>query len=148
MSKGFGVFAVGLGAFGLATPDVAPDPATGPVGSRWINSATKDYEVNEATGNLKQMPGVRQQVFLAISTIQGTANPNPRFGIRLPNKMNNSFENECKSAVKSALSHLTDVDPPIIEINKIQVTKGRNSRAEILIDYTDLSTGEPDQVHN
>lgn len=148
MSKGFGILPVGLGAFGLAAPDVAPEPPTGPVGSRWINSATKDYEINPATGNLKQMPGVRQLVYLAISTIQGTANPNPRFGVRMPNKMGNTFENEAKAATNAALSHLTDVDPPLIKINSIKVTKGQRSRAEIMVDFTDLETNENIKVSN
>ncbi len=145
---GFGFTPMATGPFGIGTPAEAPAPTTGTVGIRWINPATRDYEVDVATGNLKQMPGVRQQVMLAISTIQGTATPNPRFGVVLPNKMANTFESECKNACRSALRHLTTTDPPLIQINSILVTKGRNSRAEILIDYTDLSTGERDTASN
>lgn len=144
--SGFGLSSAGTMAFGLGTPDTPPDPATGPVGSRWINPATKDYEIDPGTGNLKQMPGVRQQVLLAVSTIQGSATSVPRFGVSMPNKMNQQFESAAKNACRLALRHLTDVDPPTIRIDNITVTKGRNSRAEILIDYTDLTTDEPDQV--
>jgi hypothetical protein len=146
--SGFGLSAIGTGSFGLGTPDEPPEQATGNVGIRWINPATKDYEVDPGTHNLKQMPGVRQQVMLAVSTIQRTATSAPRFGVALPNKMGNTFEAECKNATRLALNHLIAGDPPLIKINFITVTKGRNSRAEILIDYIDLTTGEPDQVTN
>lgn len=145
---GFGFSPMATGPFGIGTPAEAPAPTTGQVGVRWINPATKDYEVDGATGNLKQMPSVRQQVMLAISTIKGTATPNPRFGVTLPTKMANTFESECKNACRSALQHLTSPDPPLIKIHRIIVTKGRNSRAEILIDYTDLTTGERDTASN
>lgn len=145
---GFGISPVANGPFGIGTPAEAPDPITGPVGVRWINPATRDYEVDGSTGNLKQMPAIRQQVMLAISTIKGTAVPNPRFGVTLPNKMTETFESECKNACRAALHHLTATDPPLININKIIVTRGKNSRAEIIIDYTDLSTGERDSASN
>lgn len=146
--SGFGLFSAGTGAFGLGSPDVAPVPPTGPVGSRWINPATQDYEIDPGTRNLKQMPSVRQQVLLAIMTIKGSATTAPRFGVTLPTKMGNTFEAECKNSCKTALQHLTNSDPPIIRINNIIVVKGRNSRAQITIDYTDVSTGESDQVTN
>lgn len=146
--SGFGISPIGTGAFGLGTPGEAPEPTTGSVGVRWINPATKDYEVNTGTGNLKQMPGVRQQVMIAISTLKGSSAPNPRFGVVLPNKMNETFESECKTACRAALQHLTKSDSPLIKINRIIVTRGRNSRAEIIIDYTDLETGETDSATN
>lgn len=145
---GFGSTPVATGPFGIGTPADIPEPTTGPVGVRWINPATKDYEVNSVTGNLKQMPGVRQQVMLAISTLKGTSAPNPRFGITLPNKMNETFESACKNACRKALEHLTSTDPPIINVHNITVVRGRNSRAEITIDYTDLTSGERDSVSN
>ncbi len=144
--EGFGVSAFVSSAYGLWTPEDAPAPATGDVGSRWINPQTKDYEINQSTGNLKQMPSVRQQIMLALSTIQGSAAMTPRFGVAMPNKMNNAFENAAKNACRIALSHLTDGDFPIIRIDNLVVTRGRNSRVEILVDYTDLSTGERDKA--
>lgn len=143
---GFGLSPAGTGAFGLGTPEIIPEQGTGTVGSRWINPATKTYEVNEYTHNLKQMPGVRQMVLLAVMTLQGSASPNPRFGVKPPTKMGNTFEAECKDSVKKALSHMTDSDSPLIRVDKITVTRGRNSRAEVLIDYVDISTGETDSV--
>ncbi len=145
---GFGLSPAGTGAFGIGTPAEPAAETTGTIGIRWINPATRDYEVDIVTGNLKQMPSVRQQVMLAISTIRGTATPSPRFGVVLPNKMANTFESECKIACRAALAHLTSPDPPLIKIHNITVTKGRNSRAEILIDYTDLTTGQRDTATN
>ncbi len=146
--SGFGLFSAGTGAFGLGTPTVAPAEPTGTIGSRWINAATRDYEIDPGTGNLKQMPSVRQQVLLAIATIEGSATSSPRFGVAVPNKMGTTFEAECKNACRSALNHLTSAVPPIIRINNMLVVKGKNSRAEITIDFTDLITDEDDRVTN
>lgn len=148
MSSGFGIFSAGFGAFGLSTPDVAPEPPTGSVGTRWINPATKDYEINPATNNLKQMPDVRQKVLLAILTIQTTATTAPRFGVSLPSKMGTTFENECKNATRAALAHLTTAADPEIRIDRIDVERGKASRAQITVSYTDLTTGEKDTVTN
>lgn len=144
--SGFGIYSAGFGAFGLGTPADPPDPPTGSAGSRWINPATRDYENDGATGQLKQMPGVRQQVLLAIMTVKGSATTAPRFGVKLPGKMGTSFEAECKAATRSALAHLTSGDTPAIRINFIDVERGRASRARITVDWTDITTGEPDQV--
>lgn len=143
---GFGIYSAGLGAFGLGTPTVAPIPSTGQAGSRWINPATRDYEVDGNTRQLKQMPGTRQRVLLALMTIKGTASTAPRFGVALPTKMGTTFEAECKAATRAALAHLTSGDSPVIRINFITVERGRSSRARITVDWTDIETGEPDQV--
>lgn len=144
--SGFGIYSAGFGAFGLSTPLVAPDPPSGSAGSRWINPASGDYELDGQTGQLKQMPGTRQRVLLAIMTIKGTASPVSRFGITLPTKMGTTFENECKVATRDALAHLTSGDNPVIRINSITVERGKSSRARITVDWTDITTGEPDQV--
>lgn len=145
---GFGLFNFGLGPFGLGSPAEPPSPPTGSVGSKWINSSTRNYEIDPGTKNLKQMPGVRQMVLLAINTVQLSAASVPRFGTRVPNKMGSTFEAECKNATRTALRHMTNLDDPLIKINFINVTKGRNSRAEIMVDYTDLTTGDNDRVSN
>lgn len=142
--SGFGLFSAGTGPFGLWSPDEAPAQATGSVGSRWIDPATRDYAVNPGTSNLLQMPSVRQQVLLALMTVELSAATAPRFGVSVSSKMDNKFENQTKDSCRIALRHLTEPDPPVIRINNITVTKGRNSRAGILVDYTDLSTGERD----
>jgi hypothetical protein len=146
--SGFGIYSAGFGAFGLSTPAVAPAPATGPVGSRWINPATKDYELNPQTKNLKQMPLTRQRVLLALLTIQGSSTTASRFGVSLPTKMGNTFEIECKNATRAALSHLTSGNSPDIVIDRIDVERGKSGRAQITVTYTDLNTGEQDFVSN
>ncbi len=145
--SGFGLFPIGVGPFGLWTPDEAPPPPTGNVGSRWIDPATRDYSINESTKNLKQMPAVRQQVLLALMTIKKSAATVPRFGASFPSKMNETFEIESKNSCRIALAHLTESDPPTIRIEKIDIVKGRNSRAEGTLTYTDISTGERDTVN-
>lgn len=144
--SGFGIYSAGFGAFGLGTPLVAPDPVTGQAGSRWINPATSDYEVDPNTGQLKQMPATRQRVLLALMTLKGSASTVPRFGVNLPTKMGTTFESECKASVINALSHLTGGEVPTIRLNFITVERGRSSRARITVDWTDTTTGETDQV--
>ena len=76
----------GTGPMGLGTPVTASLPPKGPAGSRYIHPATKDYERDPTTGQLKQMPKVRQQVLLALTTLLGSASTLDGFGIRLPRK--------------------------------------------------------------
>lgn len=145
MSEGFGLLEFGLGAFGLETPDEAPDAPTGVPGSRYINPATGDYEVDATTGQLKQMPRTRQRVLLALITLQKSASATPGFGTRLPRKMGTTFEILTKQAVLLALRHLTDGEQ-VIRIDEILVERGRNSRARVTVSYVDLETNQPDQV--
>lgn len=145
MSEGFGLLEFGLGAFGLETPDDAPDPTTGPPGSRYINPATGDYEIDQTTGQLKQMPRTRQRVLLALITLQKSATASPGFGNQLPRKMGTAFEIQTKQAVLFALRHLTESEQ-VIRIESIVVERGRNSRARVTLSYTDLETNLPDQV--
>lgn len=145
MSEGFGLLEFGLGAFGLETPDEAPDPPTGPPGSRYINPATGDYELDQTTGQLKQMPRTRQRVLLALITLQKSATGVPAFGNFLPRKMGTAFEVQVKQAVLFALRHLTDSEQ-VIRIEAIIVERGRNSRARVTVSYTDLETNQPDEV--
>lgn len=143
MSDGFGLMQFGLGPFGLETPDTPPDPPTGTAGSRFINPATGDYEKDGVTGQLKQMPRTRQRVLLALITLRQTASTAPSFGNKLPRKMGTAFEMESRQAVLYALRHLVET---AIRIESLVVERGRGSRARITLSYTDLDTGEPDQV--
>ena len=144
MSTGFGVMPFGLGPFGLETPDDPPTPPTGTAGSRYINPATGDYEVDETTGQLKQMPRTRQRVLLALITMRRTVPTAPRFGANLPRKMGTSFEVEVRQSVALALQHL--VNERAIDLQQIVVERGRNSRARVTVNYIDLDTDEPDFV--
>jgi hypothetical protein len=130
---------------GLGTPVSASAPAEGPAGSRYIDQATKDYAQDPGTGQLKQMPKVRQQVLLAVTTLLGSASTLNKFGIRMPRKMGDRFQAEMTNSVRAALRHLTDTQK-VIRLDGVTAVHGRGGRGLTTISWTDLTTGKPDQV--
>jgi phage baseplate assembly protein W len=134
----------GSGAYGLGVPGEAALPTTSPAGSRFLNAATRDYQYNSDTGQLAQMPNLRQRVLITLTTEQGSIPTQPTFGIKRPRKMGDSFEAEMKSAVRLALQQLTDVEK-VMRIDQILVRKGQDGRSETTVVYTDMTTGVPDQ---
>jgi len=142
-SRGFGRQACGISAAGSGEPATIQEVADPSRGTRYLNPATGDYENDGDTGQLKQMPGTRQRVLLAIKTIRGSATANPRFGKLSPTKMGAQFEAEEEAAVRSALAHLTREDAPVIRIDDIRVTRIATGRSLTVLSYTDLTTGLP-----
>jgi hypothetical protein len=140
---GFGLMPMGTGPVGLGTPVSGTAPPEGPAGVRWLNPATKDYEQDPTTGQLKQMPKVRQQVLLAVTTLLGSATTLGTFGIRVPRKMGDRFQAEATNSVRLALRHLTDTQR-VIRLDSVTAVHGRGGRAQITINWTDLLTGKPD----
>lgn len=142
---GFGLMPFGTGPMGLGTPVTASLPPNGPAGSRYINPATKDYERNPSTRQLKQMPKVRQQVLLALTTILGSASTLDGFGIRLPRKQGDRFQSQMENSVRAALRHLTSVER-VIQIESIKVESGRGGRARITVSWSELATNQRDRL--
>ncbi len=142
--SGFGTVPFGTGPAGLSVPITANAPASGPAGVRWINPASGDYEQDSVSGQLKQMPALRQQVLLALRTVYGSSTALPKFGVKAPRKMGDSFELEMRSAVRSALTHLTT--PGLMRIDAIKVERGLGGRARITVSFTDNATGKADTV--
>lgn len=130
---------------GLGTPMSANLPPDGPSGSRYINPASKDYEQDPSTRQLKQMPKVRQQVLLAVTTMLGSASTLQRFGTRLPRKMGDRLQAETDVSMRAALRHLTETQK-VISIDSITAERGRGGRARITLKWTDLTTGKPDSL--
>jgi len=135
----------GTGPAGLGTPVTSSAPPDGPAGSRWINSATKDYEQDTATGQLKQMPKTRQQVLLAVTTLRRSASTLDWFGIRTPRKMGDRFQAEAEQAVRAALRHLTDAQK-VIRLDSVKAEHGSGGRGRITVSFTDTATGLRDSV--
>jgi hypothetical protein len=135
----------GVGPAGLGTPVTTAAPPDGPAGSRFIDPAVKDYAQDPSTGQQKQMPKVRQQVLLALTTLRGSASTLRDFGARVPRKMGDRFQAEVTNAVKAALQHLTDTQK-VIRIDSIKAIHGRGGRAEITVAWSDLTTGKPDRL--
>jgi hypothetical protein len=131
--------------FGLGTPAPTGDPPDGASGTRYLNPATRDYQVDTATGQLAQMPSIRQRVLIALLTVRGSATAAPAFGIVPPRKMGDQFTAEMQQAVRSALKQLTDVEK-VVRIDGILVERGAGSRSKTTVIFTDLTTGEGDSA--
>ncbi len=142
---GFGVLRAGLSPFGLGSPASASLPPDGAAGCRWINPATRSYEQDETTRQFKQMPSIRQQVYLAVATLLESSSTLRTQGIRPPQKMGDTYEAEMKAAVALALRHLTDIRK-VVRIDGITVLKGRGQRSRTTVSFTDLTTGKADRV--
>lgn len=138
---GFGTLPFGTGPMGLGTPVTGNAPPDGEAGCRYINPASKDYEQDPATLQYKQMPKVRQQVLLAVTTLRKSASTLDWLGIRLPRKMGDRFQAEVEKSVRSALRHLTDVQK-VIRLDSVTAVHGQGGRGKITIAWTDLTTGK------
>lgn len=144
---GFGLMPFGTGPMGLGTPVSASLPPDGPAGCRYINPATRDYQIDDSTGQFAQMPKARQQVLLAITTLVKSATTLDWFGIRTPRKMGDRFQAEIETSVRTALRHLTETQK-VIRIDSIDARRGAGGRALITVGFTDLTTGLKDQASN
>ncbi len=142
---GFGSAPFGSSGVGLGVPVNSTDPPDGAAGCRYINPRTGDYEVDEDTRQLKQMPATRQKVLLALKTLYGSSSILPTWGIQAPKKMGDTFEADMQAAVRAALRTLTDVQK-VIRIDNIIVQKGAGGRSKTTVVYTDTSSGVDDRV--
>jgi hypothetical protein len=134
---------MGTHGAGLGVPVEAAAPPSGPAGSRFINPATGDFEIDTNTLQQKQMPIERQQVLLAVRTIYGSAAAVPTFGLRMPKKMGDRFQAEATNAIRSALAHLTD-EQKVIRLDSVTAERGSGGRGRVTIKYTILRTGRAD----
>lgn len=144
---GFGLFPAGLGPFGIGTP-VSADPLPGgSAGCRYIDPSTGDYQKDVVSLQFQQMPPLRQRVLLALKTILSSSTAVPNYGIKFPTKMGNQYEAQVRNSVQVALNQLTSIEK-VMRINSITVLKGSGGRSLITVAYTDLTTGQDDQVTN
>lgn len=137
---------LGTGPLSLGAPlEVATIPTgTGSL-SRWINPGSGDYEQDEATLQLKSMPPVRQRVVLIMRTLRGSSTVLPNLGVEKPDRMDETFERVMAQNVRDAYYQLTHVEK-VIRIERVMVGRVSTGRADVLMAYTDLTTGEPDVV--
>lgn len=141
----FGTMPVGTGPYGIGTPVTSAAPPAGAAGSRYINPATRSYEQDSTTGQLAQMPGLRQRVLIAVTTAKKSSSAIPEFGLLVPRVVGPSFESEIKASIRASLSQMTDVEK-VLRIDGITVEIGASGRQRVTVSYTDITTGEPDQV--
>ncbi len=143
--SGLGLFSAGLGPFGIGTPDApAAIPAPG-AGSRYINPASRDYQQDASTRQLAQMPGVRQRVLLALTTLLGSSTAVRDFGTRRRSKMGTTYDAEVRADVTSALRQLVEVEK-IVVLESISVQRGGGGRSLITVSYRDLTIQQSESV--
>ena len=138
--------AIGLHPFGFATPTAAavPPQSVGSL-SRFINAASGSYEIDPITGQFIAMPPLRQRFLLALLMKKGSMPGDPEFGLQLPTTMGNGFERDVELAIRLACRHLTDVEK-VARIDAVDTKRTGTGRADIIVRYTDLKNGIPDDV--
>lgn len=142
---GLATSAAGGFPFGSGTPLPSAAPAFGPFGSPWLNSASRDYEIDPNTRQLKQMPTIRQRVFFTLATTRGTMAADIAFGVQLPPVINSSWEAQAEQEIRSGFIQMTDVEK-VIRIDLITFAFFTAGRVQTTVQYTDLTTGIADQT--
>jgi phage baseplate assembly protein W len=144
---GAGLAPAGLFPAGFGTGDDAPVPPSGAWGSRYINPSTGDYEQDDSTRQLKQMPAVRQRFLLRLKTRRGSSSVRPNDGVMLPDKIDASFPKRVDDAVRTAMRQETDVEK-VARIDAVTVARvaGNSGRVIVTVEFTDLTTGQADKV--
>lgn len=142
---GLGDSPMGQFPLGYSAAAAGIEPPDGPAGSRYLNPGSGDYELDDDTRQLKQMPALRQRVLLTIRTALGSSTALPGFGIGIPDRMGNGFERKIAERIHLAFGRMTDTEK-VMRIEQIVVAKVSSGRAAVTLVYTDLSTGEQDQV--
>jgi phage baseplate assembly protein W len=134
----------GLGPAGLGTPLSVADPPTGTAGVRFLNPATRDYQVDSVSGQLAQMPSLRQRVLLALMTTQASASVQPKFGLNSPRKIDGNFTANNEQRIREALRQMTEVEK-VMKVTAIKTERGvsgsNTARVRTTVSYTDLTTG-------
>ena len=137
---------LGTSPFGVGTPPSAAEPPDLPAAmSRYINPATKQFEIDDVTGNFKSMPTTRQRVLLIMMTIKGSSSALRNFGIAIPSKVNrDTIEQEMRTEIDRAFYRMTTVER-VIRIDDVIVDPGDYGRVALTLVYTDLTTRQADQ---
>jgi len=131
---------IGSTPFGYGTPTTAGTLPKRVAAANYLNPATKDYEQDPDTGELAQMPIVRQRVLLALTETFGSSSARPTDGILTPRKIGKDFQRAMADAVRQALRQLIEVERAI-RVDDVTV-RHEGSRAITTLSYTDLATGQ------
>lgn len=139
---GLGVSLMGSAPFGAGTPDEATaPPADIPERANFIDPRTGDYVVQD-DGSYQRMPVVRQQVLLLLKTERDSAAAAPDIGLDLPRRMDQSFEQRARGSVLMALEPIGND----VRIDAVPVERIGTGRADITVEYTDLTTGNAETI--
>jgi hypothetical protein len=145
MTIGFGGLAIGSTPFGSGTPAEAIEPPDGPPeAARFIDPTTRDWVVAE-DGAYQRMPMVRQRVLLRLATLLRSSSVLPGFGTRLPERIDDRYEQKAEQAIRAALADMVLAQE--IKILRIDTKLGNpTGRVEHTVSYMDLTTGNSDTV--
>lgn len=142
---GLGTMALGTGPLGIGDPteaDEHPDAAQSL--STWVSPATKQYEINSTTGALAEVPPVRGRMLYCLTQKLGSSALLPDDGINYPTRVDETYDNKVRAAIRAATRQLTDVEK-VARIDEIIIEeRGRRSRG--LVRFTDLTTGLKDEA--
>lgn len=124
---------------GQEVPATNPSPIVSTL-SRYINPATKSYEIDPDTGHLAQMPPVRQRVLIALSAVKGSSSVLPNLGIRRGGAVTARTENRLQHEVRGALREM--VEEGVLRIERIFMEELPGlGRIRLTVQYTDLTAG-------
>jgi hypothetical protein len=138
---GFGTAPIGTSPFGIGTPVSAdPPPSTSAEQGSFLDYRTRDYELDEE-GEFKRMPITRQRVLMLLSTELDSATALPGVGVSLPKRIDKRFPQIAEQNIRLALAPIGDD----IRIDAV-TPRTQGGRADILVAYTDLTTGNSDTV--
>jgi hypothetical protein len=143
MTVGFGLGAsmMGGGPFGSGTPATASAPPSDvPTFANYLNPVTRDYVIQD-DGSNQRMPIVRHQVLMLLLTERGSA-AEPDIGLKLPAKMDQSFEQRARQSVAMALEPIGDD----FRLDSVPVERTAMGRADITVEFTDLTTGNAETI--
>lgn len=123
------------GEFGAGSPEDLDAPLKVTGGSRYLNTATRDYEHDSVLGSLRQMPQLHQRIAIAVTTDPRSSSALRKLGLERPRKIGPVFDAEMQAAVRAALKHITDAGDMII--NSIKVERSFGGRSQMIIDFDD-----------
>lgn len=111
----------------------------------YINSTTGDYLFND-NGNVSGLNGVQQQVFLALSTQLGSsAVVNLGQSLTSIRVITNNINSDISNYINLALVKL--INSGSILLNNITTNKIGSNSLEIVVDWTDLTTTQIQQLN-
>jgi hypothetical protein len=142
--SGIGDSPLGTSPFGIGQPDaLALLESAADSGARLLDPTTGDYTIDSDTTRFTRSPNVKQLVVIALRTRLGSAAAALDLGIKLPEKLGQTFQAEASASVRAALRHLTD--NKIIRVISVQ-TERSGERAAIYVQYRDVASNTIDLV--
>ncbi len=149
---GFGSQFNGSSPYGIGTPAVYTGNAGRPLqdeqdvqhGSRYIDSLTKDYVIDE-NGRLGGMSNIHQLVLLAVSTTRGSAAVRTLgHDLRNIDRITTNFTRRVDATLRTALRDLTSRG--LIEVVSVSTEQLLPGRAYARLRWRDLTTGSADVI--